>query len=206
MPHLILEGPLQTSLSHLEIGSSAARFSNCGDSLLLPSLFLLGIGSSATSFSNFGDSLLLPSLSRLGIGYSITNFSNFGNSLLLPSLSRLVIGYSAMSFFNFRDSLLLSSISHLGLGTFAASFSSLRRSLSTIFTTFDFSPTSSSAPHINEREGFLNTQAGSDDKGLGVKRLGNDHAASVDMWTSVIHVAYHVVPRGMWERNMFQLI
>ncbi|KAL2491069.1 hypothetical protein Adt_26697 [Abeliophyllum distichum] len=112
----------------------------------------LGIGSSTTSFSNFRDSLLLPSLSHLEIGSSAASFSNFGDSLLLPpSLSHLEIGSSVASFSNFGDSLLLPSLYHLEIGSFVASFSKLQRSLSTTSTTSDFSPTSSSALHINER-------------------------------------------------------
>ncbi|KAL2531845.1 hypothetical protein Adt_05196 [Abeliophyllum distichum] len=85
------------------------------------------MGSSTASFSNFGDSLMLQSLSHLGICSSAASFSNFGDSLLLPSLS------------------------YLGIGSSTASFSRLQRSLSTTSTTSNFSPTLSSAPHINER-------------------------------------------------------
>ncbi|KAL2498471.1 hypothetical protein Adt_24021 [Abeliophyllum distichum] len=103
------------------------------------------------SFSNFGDSLLLPSLSHLGICSSAASFSNFGDSLILPSLSHLGIGSSTASFSNFGDSLLLPNLSPLGIGSSTTSFSRLQRLLSTTSTTSDFSPTLSSAPHINER-------------------------------------------------------
>ncbi|KAL2499543.1 Uncharacterized protein Adt_25093 [Abeliophyllum distichum] len=43
------------------------------------------------------------------------------------------------------------------------------------------------------REGFLNTQAGSDDRGSAFNRLSSDHTISVDMWVSIIYMACHVV-------------